>query len=47
MLNFILLMFFIALLANFLNLLIKALKRLSKDIFINSLRFKLESLYIY
>jgi hypothetical protein len=47
MLNFILLMFFIALLANSLNLLIKALKRLFKDTFINSLRFKSESLYIY
>jgi hypothetical protein len=47
MLNFILLIFFIALLANSLNLLIKALKRLSKDIFVNSLYFKLESLYIY
>jgi hypothetical protein len=40
-------MFFIVLLANSLNLLIKALKRPSKDIFVNSLRFKSESLYIY
>jgi hypothetical protein len=47
MLNFILLMFFIALLANSLNLLIRALKRLFKDIFVNSLYFKSESLYIY
>jgi hypothetical protein len=45
-LNFILLIFFIALLANSLNLLIKALKRLFKDTFINSLHFKLKSLYI-
>jgi uncharacterized membrane-anchored protein len=47
MLNFIFLMFFIALLTNSLNLLIKALKGLFKDIFVNSLRFKLKSLYIY
>jgi hypothetical protein len=47
MLNFIFLIFFIALLANSLNLLIKALKRLSKDIFINSSRFKSKSLYVY
>ena len=47
MLNFIFLMFFIALLADFLNLLIRALKRLSKDIFVNSLHFKSESLYVY
>jgi hypothetical protein len=40
-------MFFIILLANSLNLLIKALKKLFKDTFINSLRFKSESLYIY
>jgi len=44
MLNFIFLMFFIALLANSLNLLIKALKRPFKDIFISSLRLKSESL---
>jgi hypothetical protein len=46
-LNFILLIFFIALLANSLNLLIKALKKPFKDIFINNLHFKSESLYIY
>jgi hypothetical protein len=40
-------MFFIVLLANSLNLLIKALKRLSKDTFINSLYSKSESSYIY
>jgi hypothetical protein len=45
--NFILLMFFIAILANSLNLLIKALRRPSKDTFVNSLRFKSESLCVY
>jgi hypothetical protein len=45
-LNFILLIFFIILLANSLNFLIKALKKPFKDTFINSSRFKSESLYI-
>jgi len=44
MLNFIFLMFFIILLANSLNLLIKALKRPFKDMFISSSYLKLESL---
>jgi len=47
MLNLILLIFFIALLANSLNILIKALKAFSRDIFANKLHFKLKSLYIY
>ena len=46
MLNFIFLIFFIILLANSLNFLIRALRRLFKDIFVNSSRFKSESLYI-
>jgi len=44
MLNFIFLIFFIALLANSLNLLIKALKKPFKDTFISNLRLKSESL---
>ena len=44
MLNLRLLIFFIALLANSLNLLIKALKKPSRDIFASNLHLKLKSL---